>query len=123
MFEPPLSATARAVSQAVLGHDLGVNGYTTLDQAAALSATLGVESNATILEIGSANGWPGEYVARALSSMVVITDVPTSGLRRAGRPDPSVTGRWQIRACAADARHLPFPSERFDAVVHSDVLC
>lgn len=123
MYQPPLSATARAVWQAVLGHDFGVNGYTTLDQAAALSATLGVESNARILEIGSANGWPGEYVARALNSAVVITDVPMSALRRTGASDPSPAGRWRLRACAADARHLPFSSERFDAVIHSDVLC
>jgi hypothetical protein len=54
---------------------------------------------------------------------VVLADVPIEGLltgaaraRRERLADRAV-------AVASSARHLPFRSAAFDAVVHTDVLC
>jgi SAM-dependent methyltransferase len=122
MYERPLSAAARSISLSVLGHEWGVNGYTTLSQADALSGVLATKT-ASILEIGSANGWPGEYIAHSLSASIVVTDVLTAALRRAEAADRSGADGSVVHACGADARQLPFRSGFFDALIHSDVLC
>lgn len=117
------SATAQQLERSILGHELGLNGYTTVRQAAALSATLEGGPEARLLDIGSAYGWPGCYVARSLGCHVVLTDIPQDALRRA-ESNARVQGLAEhAHVSAADARQLPFRSHSFDAVVHADVLC
>jgi len=123
MYERPLSTVARSISLRVLGHEWGVNGYTSLGQADALRAVLEARAARAILEIGSGNGWPGQYVAPSRDASIVLTDVPTAALRRAENPGPRRATGSAVQACGADAQHLPFRSEVFDAVIHSDVLC
>lgn len=88
VYDRPLSTAARSVSSSVSGHEWGVNGYTTLDQAQALSAVLETGAARSILDIGSGNGWPGQYVGWSLNALTVITDVPAAALRRARKRDP-----------------------------------
>jgi hypothetical protein len=62
-------------------------------------------------------------LAATTGCRVVLADVPIEGLltgvaraRRERLADRAV-------AVASSARHLPFRSAAFDAVVHTDVLC
>lgn len=74
-------------------------------------------NGARVLEIGAGDGrltW--HYAARARSVVGVDPEAESVGYLMEDRPPglrPRVTG------VIADAEHLPFPSERFDAAVLS----
>ena len=51
-------SAVRDVEVAVLGADVGLNGYTTPEQARALSQALGVGPGYLLLDLGSGRGWP-----------------------------------------------------------------
>jgi SAM-dependent methyltransferase len=113
----------RLIELAVIGGDWGANGYTTVAQADLLGSELGLGSGGRLLDLGAGRGWPGLYLAATIGCRVVLADVPIEGLltgvaraRRERLADRAV-------AVASSARHLPFRSAAFDAVVHTDVLC
>lgn len=53
----------RRLEEAALGQSVGLNGYTTVTQAQALCPLLNLEATATLLEVGSGQGWPGSHIA------------------------------------------------------------
>jgi hypothetical protein len=111
------------IERAVIGGDWGAHGYTTMAQADQLGDALGLAPGKRLLDLGAGQGWPGLYLAVRRGCDVVLTDVPFEGLRLAlGRAE---TERASDRAAAvvSSARALPFRSDVFDAVVHTDVLC
>lgn len=115
------SRAARQLERAALGHDVGLNGYTTVAQADTLGDQLRLSGGARLLDLGAGRGWPGSHVARSSGCRLVSTDVPWEALREAkaegdarGRPHPAV---------GANGRALPFRAGSFDAIVHADVFC
>lgn len=100
----------------------GANGYTTRAQADELGKRLDLARGRCLLDIGAGRGWPGLYLAHRTGCDVVATDLPLEGLRaaagRAAREQIDLVG-----CVVASARDLPFKSDVFDAIVHTDVLC
>ena len=105
------------VGRAVLGHEVGLNGYTTVHQAEALHDWLALSSNARLLDVGAGDGWPGSHLAASSGCRLVAADVPVDSLRAAKRHI------GQAGAVSADGRELPFFPGSFDAVVHADAFC
>ena len=115
------SRASRQVEREALGHEVGLNGYTTTKQAQALCNRLQLQSTGRLLDVGAGRGWPGTHVADSSGCRLVSTDVPLDALRDVKR---RVYGSRVRRAVvAADGRALPFTSNCFHAIVHADVFC
>ena len=75
-----------------------------------------------LLDVGAGRGWPSPYLAQMTGCEAVITDIPETAIRsaltRATRSGLSATSTFLL-ACGT---HLPFRSQTFDAVVHTDAL-
>lgn len=110
------------VERQVLGVDYGSTGYTTLAQADDLGRRLGLGPGRWLADIGAGAGWPGLYLAATTGCRVVATDLPLEGLQRAQARarDDGIQSRVAFLV-ATGTRQPPRP-ERFDAVVHTDVL-
>jgi 2-polyprenyl-3-methyl-5-hydroxy-6-metoxy-1,4-benzoquinol methylase len=122
-YARPASDATRELERLVIGGDFGANGYTTLEQAHFLARRLELRAGDRLLDVGSGRGWPGLYLAKVTGCSVVLTDIPEEGLATA-RKRAAVEGLAErATAVASSARRLPFKSESFDAVVHTDVLC
>lgn len=117
------SEAAREVERIVLGHDVGLNGYTTLPQADGLVDVLVLSSSSTVLDLGSGRGWPGLHLATAVGCRVVVTDRPIAALRQARVSALRREVSRRVDTVAAEGSALPFGPACFDAVVHADVLC
>lgn len=119
-YSKPQSTVAQRVEEAVLGHAVGLSGYTTVDQARLLCERMNVETGALVLDIGTGRGWPGVFLARCMECRIVFTDMPVGVLTEAMQrflPEESLAN-----AVAADGRAIPFRSEIFDAIVYADVF-
>lgn len=122
-YRRPWSDAARKVERAVLGHEVGLNGYTTVEQARMLGDQLGLSPRTRLLDVGAGRGWPGSYLAQSRGCRLVTTDIPFDAPLAAKRHLESWAVHGQAHAVSADGRALPFRSARFGAVVHADVLC
>lgn len=112
------SQITRSLEQAAFGHEVGLNGFTTLDQAETLAERLSLGPGSRLLDIGAGLGWPGSHVAQSSGCRLVSTDIPWDALlttKRQGAANREVVG--------ADASVLPFRPMCFDAVVHADLFC
>ncbi len=122
-YAQPQGEVARRVERAVLGHAVGLNGFTTVAQAETLCDVLRVSAEGRLLEVGCGYGWPGLHIAQRHACDFVGSDVPLDALRGA----QANVGVRQLGArvafVAADGRALPFRSAVFDAVVHADTFC
>ena len=116
-YARPRSDARREVERAVLGDDVGLNGFTTVEQAQALVDHLSLLPTTHLLDVGAGHGWPGSYLARCSGCSLVASDVPIDALRAAK------AYLDQGSAVAADGCALPFRSAAFGGVVHADVLC
>ena len=117
------SRAARQVERVALGQEVGLNGYTTLDQAQALRDLLPLTPTSVLLDVGAGRGWPGSQVARSHGCRLISTDVPWNALREARAEGLAGGGTPRRDVVAADGRALPFRSTSFDAIVHADVFC
>jgi hypothetical protein len=117
------SSTMVTIERAVIGGDWGANGYTTVEQADVIGGRLGLGPGIWLLDLGAGQGWPGLYLAARSGCRVVLSDVPIAGLRRGSARTAAERLTDRASVVAASARALPFPSESFDAVAHTDVLC
>ena len=107
---------ARRIEEAALGQVVGVNGYTTVVQAQRLGEHLDLEAGATLLDVGTGQGWPGSYIAETTGCRLVSADVPWEALLAAKlRRETGV-----VKACGES---LPFRGDSFNAIVHTDVFC
>ena len=107
---------ARRIEEAALSQTVGLNGYTTTEEAQTLCEHLGLAPAATLLDVGAGRGWPGSHVARTSGCRLVSTDAPWDALLTAKtRPGTEVV--------AAQGGALPFRGDTFDAIVHADVFC
>lgn len=121
-YRVPRGPANDEVERAVLGSDLGANGYTTLAQADRLIELISAGPGSRLLDLGAGRGWPGLHIASAAGCEVVLTDPAVEGLahalRRAERD-----GSSSVRLVASSGGWLPFGAGSFDAVVHTDVIC
>src|SRR5260370_15178954 len=113
----------RQIELAVIGGDWGANGYTTVDQADLLGEALALRAEMQLLDLGAGRGWPGLYLAATTGCRAVLADVPMDGLSTAAARARHENLSSRAVAVVAGAGALPFPPARFDAIVHTDVLC
>jgi cyclopropane fatty-acyl-phospholipid synthase-like methyltransferase len=111
------------VERLVIGSDFGADGYTTIDQADELARRLDLHAGMRLLDLGCGQGWPGLYLAMRTGCQVVLSDVPLDVLRSAHARAVREQLDTRCAVVAASGSHLPFASETFDAIVHTDVLC
>ena len=76
-----------------------------------------------LLDIGAGAGWPGLYLALQTGCAVTLLDLPELGLRLAEARAEADGMISQLSTVKGDAADMPFPSESFTAISHSDVLC
>ena len=114
---------ARRVERVVLGHEVGLNGFTTVEQAETLCDVLSLTAGCRLLEVGCGHGWPGFHVAQRHACDFVGSDIPLDALREAQANVGARRLRGHALFVAADGRALPFPSGYFDATVHADTFC
>jgi len=122
-YSRPRAEAAREVELTVLGHEVGLNGYTTVEQAEILSDSLELSRSKCLLDLGAGRGWPGLHVAQETKCSLISTDVPFEALLET---KANIKIRGLVRTTnvvAADGRALPFVSSYFDAIVHADVFC
>lgn len=113
----------REAERAVLGCDYGGTSWTTCRQVEQIAKTLHLNRSIALLEIGAGSGWPGLLLAKRSGCHVTLTDLPENGLRMARdrARDEGIDKRVTVVSGSGFA--LPFNSEHFDAISHSDVLC
>lgn len=114
---------AHQVERAVLGHEVGLNGYTTVEQAEELCDYLNLTVNNHLLDVGGGRGWPGLHIAQESTCGLASTDIPLDALREAKVNVEARGLQADTEVIAADGRALPFRSECFDGIVHADVFC
>ena len=107
---------ARRIEEVALGQTVGLNGYTTAEEAQTLCAHLNLAPAARLLDVGAGRGWPGSHVARTSGCRLVSTDVPWDALVAAKT-------HHGTDVVAARGGALPFRGNTFDAIVHADVFC
>lgn len=116
-------AAACAAERRAMGSDWGSEGYATRAQVDELPGILRLRPGTLLLDVGGGQGWPGLYLARKTGCTVTIVDPYFDGLAAATRR-ASQEGITKLAvAVLGHAEALPVRSARFDAVVHTDVLC
>ena len=117
------SVAERAVERAGIGANLDIIGYTTLAQARELGRRLSLRPGMLLLDLGCGRGHPGLFLACATRCTVVGSDLPVASLKAAARRAARERTSRRVSFVSASAVRLPFASESFDAIVHTDVLC
>ncbi len=122
-YARPQAESELRVEREVFGACIGTDGYTTVEEANVLLDRLALGRGECLLDLGSGRGWPGAYLAEESGCDVVLTDVPVSAPREAllAARNRGLTGGFSAAAAGGEA--IPFKSQTFDAVVHSDVFC
>lgn len=110
------SRAARRVELDAFGHDVGVNGYTTVVQATDLCRQLEIGPGQRLLDLGAGRGWPGLHIAAELGCRLLCTDLPSEALAAA----KDRGAEWVL---GGDGRALPLRTGSCDAIVHADVFC
>ncbi len=118
------SRAEAAVRQETYGEDLGQSSWLTAEEWLAFAAQLGIGTGAEVLEVGSGSGGPAVYLALARGCRVTGVDINEHGVRNARELAKTRGAADRVDFEAVDASQpLPFPSERFDAVVSNDAMC
>src|SRR4051812_26969918 len=113
-----------AVRREAYGEDLGQSSWLTAAEWLGFADLLGIGPGSEVLEVGSGSGGPAVYLAGARGCRVTGVDINEHGVRNAQALAQSrgVADRAQFRT--VDARGpLPFPADRFDAIVSNDAMC
>src|SRR5262245_28331220 len=113
-----------AVRREAYGEDLGQSSWTTATEWLGFADLLGIGPKSEVLEVGSGSGGPAVYLAIKQGCRITGVDINEHGISNARTLAQSrgVADRAQFEA--VDARgQLPFPAERFDAIVSNDAMC
>ena len=111
------------LERAVCGCDYGGTSWTTREEAERMGRLLDLTEGKRLLEIGAGAGWPALFLAGETGCDATLADVPHEALRIAADRVAREPVGGKISLTVADAACLPFKSDLFDAVGHSDVLC
>lgn len=117
------SKIMREIERRVCGCDYGGTSWATRHEVQEIAALLDLGPRRRLLDIGAGTGWPALYWARATGCDAVLTDVPLAALRIATERVAADEPSGDCCAVAAEGASLPFESNTFDALSHSDVLC
>ena len=117
------SSVWRTIEREACGCDYGGTSWTVREEADRICGMLCLSSGRRLLEVGAGSGWPGLYLAHKMGCDVALVDLPFEGLRIAGERAVSDAIAGTCWTAVADGAALPFESEIFDAISHSDVLC
>ena len=99
------------------------NSWTTRSEADIMIEHLRLRASHDLLDIGAGAGWPGLYLALQTGCAVTLLDLPEIGLQLAEARAEADGMTSQLSTVQGDAADMPFPSESFSAISHSDVLC
>ena len=99
------------------------NSWTTRSEADVMIERLSLMASHNLLDIGAGAGWPGLYLALQTGCAVTLLDLPKTGLWLAEARAKADGMTSQLSTVQGDATDMPFPSESFTAISHSDVLC
>jgi len=122
-YEVSNSPAMKAIERSVLGCDYGGTSWTTSVQARQMIDKLRLGSGQHLLEIGAGSGWPGVYFADASGCNVTLVDLPVNALAKALDRANSDGLTEQVTAIVGSGCALPFETDVFNALSHSDVLC
>jgi ubiquinone/menaquinone biosynthesis C-methylase UbiE len=118
----PVAEAMLVVEREAIGANVGANGYTTVAQADELGKRLGLGPGVALLDVGSGRGWPALYLAKTTGCRVVMSDLPLTALRLAEAGVQRQGLAESVAVARASATDLPFTSNVFDAVSHTDTL-
>ena len=121
-YDRPLGTWAELEEKA-FGIAVGSNGYTVLAEAEQLMGLSDTRVAGPVLDLGTGRGWPGWLIAERTERIVVATDVPLAGLQHAREAFAARNLSLQTQVIASDGMALPFASETFSSVIHTDVFC
>lgn len=118
------SGVEAAVRRDAYGEDIGQSSWLTVREWLEFADRLAVRAGSEVLEVGSGSGGPAVYLASARDCRITGVDINEHGVRNAVALAQArgVADRAQFRAVDA-SRPLPFPADRFDAVVSNDAIC
>ncbi|MDH3743376.1 MAG: methyltransferase domain-containing protein [Hyphomicrobiales bacterium] len=117
------SGVMLSIERSVCGCDYGGSSWTTRAEADGLIASLGLNSQTHLLDLGAGSGWPALYMAKRSGCRVTLVDLPANGLRIAEQRAAKDGISAMVTTKIADAANLSFPDNSFDAISHSDLLC
>ncbi|HEX3234882.1 MAG TPA: class I SAM-dependent methyltransferase [Gemmatimonadales bacterium] len=118
------SSAEAAVRQETYGEDLGQSSWLTAREWLGFADQLGIGAGSEVLEVGSGSGGPAVYLALARGCHITGVDINEHGVRNAiGLADSrGIAARAHFQSVDA-SRPLPFPEDRFDAIVSNDAMC
>jgi SAM-dependent methyltransferase len=118
------SEAEHAVRREAYGEDLGQSSWLTAAEWLGFADLLAIGPGSEVLEVGSGSGGPAVYLAVERGCHVTGVDINEHGVRnaRALAQSRGVADRTQFQAVDATGP-LPFPVDRFDAIVSNDAMC
>ena len=122
-FRDAQSPVLQAITNQVCDCCYISNSWTTRNEADMMIEHLHLKASHDLLDIGAGAGWPGLYLALQTGCALTLLDLPEIGLRLAEARAEADGMAAQISTVQGDAADMPFPSESFTAISHSDVLC
>jgi SAM-dependent methyltransferase len=118
------SAAETAVRRETYGEDMGQSSWLTAPEWLEFADLLGIGVGSEVLEVGSGSGGPAVYLAGHRGCRVTGVDINQHGVRNATALAAAGGLDDRARFEVVDAsRPLPFPPDRFDAVVSNDAMC
>ena len=117
------SSTLQSITNRVC--DCGYIGHSnaTRSEADRIISMLGFERQTNLLDLGAGAGWPGLYFAKECGCHLTLLDLPEAGLKLAAERAIEDGISERVQTVRGDASCLPFDSNSFSAITHSDVLC
>ncbi len=113
----------KKLEQLALGCDYGGTSWTTRQQIDSILASLELNSECRLLDIGAGSGWPGLLLSKLSRCNVTLLDIPLNALQQAAERAAEDRMTEQVRIVSGSGTQLPFAEQSFDRISHSDVLC
>jgi len=113
----------KKLEQSALGCDYGGTSWTTRQQVDVIVASLELNADSRLLDIGSGSGWPGLLLSKLSQCKVTLLDIPLNALQQAAERAAEDRMSEQVRIVSGSGTALPFGEASFDRISHSDVLC
>ena len=112
------------VRRETYGEDMGQSSWLTAPEWLRFADQLGVGADSEVLEVGSGSGGPGIYLALARGCRLTGVDLNEHGVKNGNALAEARGVADQVRYQVVDASQaLPFPADRFDAIVSNDAMC